>query len=598
MRRGAWELGDGPAFSAPGRRWPCGRRPVMAAAAVLLGACASRPAVPDAPQPIPWADTLPVPEPRERAIQDLAVVLGEATRDELGSAVSVRRRVDGVKPALNVDRFDEVVSSAWYEHRITAPGGMTPRQVAEGPPGAAPASGPLRVVDGKVGGVSPGFTVEDAKGERYLLKFDPPAYPGLASGADVVSSRLFWAAGYHVPKDVVVRIDPDDLRLDPDAEVETSEGERPMTEGDIGTALAGVPRGPDGRVRALASLFLSGAPKGEFRFQGTREDDPNDYYPHEHRRELRGLRVIASWLNHVDLQARNTLDMYVRPTGYLRHHLIDFGTTLGSGGIRVLNPREGREYAVDLWASLGRLTTLGAYRVGWEGEEGEPIHPSLGWLAVKSFDPARWKPFWPNEAFRRVTPADGYWGAKRVAALDSARVAAAVAEARYADPAAADTLVDILLLRRHRVLRHWFGEVAPLEEAEAVVGEGRGSESRADGASPPAPSALLVRFRDLGLEHGLWTAEESCYVWEVEEFGGTSGAAEPTEREGRVCDPAAGSGDPAVRTVRIPLAAAPSGPWEMTLEVAVERPGAEGRAARIWLRGDEQGRPRVVGLRH
>ncbi len=38
-------------------------------------------------------------------------------------------------------------------------------------------------------------------------------------------------------------------------------------------------------------------------------DDPNDIYPHEHRRELRAARVFAAWVNHDVSRANNTLDM-------------------------------------------------------------------------------------------------------------------------------------------------------------------------------------------------------------------------------------------------------------------------------------------------
>ena len=81
---------------------------------------------------------------------------------------------------------------------------------------------------------------------------------------------------------------------------------------------------------------------------GLRSDDPNDLIPHEHRRELRGLRVIASWINHWDLKEMNTLDMYVEEGGrkFLRHYLIDFGSSLG-GGKSPLEYFHGREYAFD-----------------------------------------------------------------------------------------------------------------------------------------------------------------------------------------------------------------------------------------------------------
>ena len=65
---------------------------------------------------------------------------------------------------------------------------------------------------------------------------------------------------------------------------------------------------PTARYRAVAGRALPGTVLGGFRYHGTRPDDPNDVVPHEHRRELRALKVFGAWTNLVDMKAGNTLD--------------------------------------------------------------------------------------------------------------------------------------------------------------------------------------------------------------------------------------------------------------------------------------------------
>jgi hypothetical protein len=62
-----------------------------------------------------------------------------------------------------------------------------------------------------------------------------------------------------------------------------------------------------------------------------------------------------------------------------------------------------------------------------------------------------------------MTPRDAYWGAKLVASFSDEQVRAAVDAAEYQDPRAADTICSILIERRNRIVRHWFGRVAPLD---------------------------------------------------------------------------------------------------------------------------------------
>jgi hypothetical protein len=90
-------------------------------------------------------------------------------------------------------------------------------------------------------------------------------------------------------------------------------------------------RRPDGTYRVVAGRLIPGRIIGNFRYQGTRPDDPNDLVPHEHRRELRGLFVFGAWTNMTDFKAKNTIDTVLTENGHavVKHYLQDVGSTFG-----------------------------------------------------------------------------------------------------------------------------------------------------------------------------------------------------------------------------------------------------------------------------
>src|SRR5262249_40584135 len=158
--------------------------------------------------------------------------------------------------------------------------------------------------------------------------------PELATAAEVISTKFFYALGYNVPENYLVTFKREQLKADSKAMIGAAgKRDRRLTESELNSVLKRVRSSPDGMYRAMASKLLQGTPLGPFQYHGTRPDDPNDIFPHEHRRELRGLRVFAAWLNHDDSRAINSLDILVEDKGrrYVRHYLIDFGATLGSG---------------------------------------------------------------------------------------------------------------------------------------------------------------------------------------------------------------------------------------------------------------------------
>lgn len=541
---------------------------VAASLAPLFAACGGGLApAPERPQPIAWADTLPIPEPPARDINEVRRLVEVSLTDEVADVLGPRALFGGHHEALNVDRFDDVVNSAWYERRNRS-ASMTPADVRRGPSTHdGPSDGALTIVAAKVQGISPGFTVLDTRGDRYVLKFDPKGYLYLSSSAGVVSNRLLYAAGYHVPEDYLLHFRFDRLRVEPGTTFTDDKFiERPLTLDVAREALTRTDTLPDGRYVAVASEYVPGSPKGPFLFSGVRKDDLNDYYPHEHRRELRGLKVVSSWLNHVDMRFMNTLDAYVKP-GYLRHYLIDFAATLGSGTIRPHEPREGLEYNFDLWATLGRMVTFGFYQKGWEDEEWAPIQPTIGWLSAGSFEPERWKPNWPNEAFHHQTTRDAYWGAKLVAAFTDEQIRAAVAAGGLPDEGAADTLATILMTRRDAIVRTWYAKVSPVENPSVGVRDG----------------VPYVRFEDVGLRDGTWTRDGTRYEWRHDSRAGWTGgdAATPV-----------GSAGVEIRLFGLPEP-------EARLEVRIVRRGSgvEPRPALLYLRRSGYGYE-VAGLEH
>ena len=130
-----------------------------------------------------------------------------------------------------------------------------------------------------------------------------------------------------------------------------------MTDDDVRELLENVPRDADGTLRAAAGRLLPGRMIGGFKYQGTRPDDPNDIVPHEHRRELRALRVFGAWTNLTDMKAGNTLDTVVTENGrsIVRHYLQDVGSTFGVGAAGPHDPNEGWEHIYEGGPTRKRL---------------------------------------------------------------------------------------------------------------------------------------------------------------------------------------------------------------------------------------------------
>lgn len=370
--------------------------------------------------------------------------------------------------AMNVNTVDEVPDSNWFTNRAGRRI-MTADEIAKGPnTTSGPADGPWRVTSSKSDGVTPGFTVKDAGGQTWFIKFDPPGHRGMATGTEVAVTKLMWALGYFVPENHVAYLRREQLEVGTGATYTSRAGQRrPMKSTDIDALLERADRERDGSYRVVASKALPGKPVGRIRFYDTRPDDPNDLVPHEHRRELRGYGVFAAWLNHVDAKAINSLDMLVAENGrsVIRHHIIDFGSALGSGGVGPAEPWAGHEYLLQPRQMLQRMASFGFYMPTWQTAKLYESR-SIGRLSASNseFQPERWKPRVPNQAFLRARADDKFWAAQRLMALTDPMIRAAVRTGEFEDPASEEFLVRALEQRRDAIGRTYLAAVNPIVE--------------------------------------------------------------------------------------------------------------------------------------
>jgi hypothetical protein len=367
--------------------------------------------------------------------------------------------------AVNVNTVDEVPDSTWFTNRLGRRT-MSIDEIVRGPNTVdTPNVDAWPVVEGKSSGITPGYRVVDPDGHLYQIKFDPPANPEMASGAEVIGAAIYHAVGYNVVQGHIVEVDPAKIIIAETATTVDMRGhKRRMTQADITTLLARAARSPNGKYRATLSRFAEGRPLGYFKYYGTRPDDPNDIHPHEHRRELRGSRVFAAWVNHDDSRGLNSLDMLEGPTGrqYIKHYMFDFGSTLGSGSTMAQKPRAGNEYILEWKPALTTLATLGLYVRPWILVDYWQDAKSVGRFEGSFFDPVAWRPEYPNPAFDNLRADDAFWAARLVSKFSDQTIRAIVAKARFSEPGAADHVASTLITRRDKVLHAWLTGVNPL----------------------------------------------------------------------------------------------------------------------------------------
>jgi len=353
--------------------------------------------------------------------------------------------------------------------------------------------GPWRLVAQGSWRVMEWALVGDLLGHQFVLtrpRHGPFGSDPIRVAYPVVASRLLWAAGYWVPRTYMVFVDPGRIRGS--SIVSRCPNHRPPV------SLNWQPRGcrtePDaGRMGtwlrfagpAVAIRLQAGRALGPFALTGTRPGDPSDRLAHDQRRSLRGLRMIAAWLDLTGLDEFSGVDLI---RGGLVTHFLWFvgmaGWHAGHSGVRV----------------------------GRGGRGG--------------FSPSAWRPRMRHPAFESATPQDLFWAGRILAGFDVATISRAV-EACFLKQHVASRLVH-RLVRRARLAARWgLSHSAPLVRFSI--------EERAHVRRPGQGRIVRFCFVDLWSRMGFSSTRHHYDVRIMDGRGRRVGRAQWAGKGSRVC---------------------------------------------------------------
>jgi hypothetical protein len=217
--------------------------------------------------------------------------------------------------------------------------------------------------------------------------------------------------------------------------------------------------------------------------------------------------------------------------------------------------QDGFEGFVDFGWMARRFVTLGFVIEPWRRARQETGIPSIGRFESAVFDPGEFVPGVPDLAYHEMTDGDAYWGAKIVASFSDGQIAAAVDAAQYDDPRAREFLVRILIERRDKIARYWFGRLAPLDFF--VV---QGQE---------------LRFHDLARDIGLTSGR--AYDVEIESAGSRAHATKRVH----LSDPGLPLQDLEIGAPRVSIQVSITGSGAKPVRVELTRRGTEWLVTRV-----------------
>jgi hypothetical protein len=384
--------------------------------------------------------------------------------------------VEASREAVNANALDEVADSAWFTNRLGVhpptdkellTGACTPSQLLDT---ANVPDGTWIIDKGKQNGSSPGFRIKIPGKGKYLIKADDPT-PERPSAAAVIGALAYYATGFNFSCEQVVYVKKSAFKLTPGlTTIDNSERVRPFDEKALEAVLKKAPRKGE-YLRFQASAWLDGSLIGPFRYEKTRDDDPNDVIPHEERRELRGGRILAAWLDHFDAREQNSMDSWMADRkdqpdsspGHVVHYYLDTSDCLGSEwDWEVISRRLGHSYIADWGDIAADFFTLGIRTRPWDVAYRVPGKEIFGFFDADRFEPDKWKNEYPNPAFSRMTERDGAWMARILSHMTPELVRTLASAGQFSDPANTDYLAAMLEGRLEKILERYLTRLSPV----------------------------------------------------------------------------------------------------------------------------------------
>jgi hypothetical protein len=385
--------------------------------------------------------------------------------------------VDRHGEAVNVNSLDEVPDSAWFTNRL----GVHPMSLDQLRLGAcnpsnlldpeSAADGSWLIDKGKNNGSSPGFRVNLGGRGKYMFKSDSGGQPERPSAASIIGAAAYHVVGFYTSCEQIVYFKPSLLKLMPGLSTQANfSPPKPFEQKALDSLLKDTPwRGE--LVRFQASAWLPGVLIGPFQYTGTRSDDPNDIIAHDDRRELRGGRLLAAWLDHFDAREQNTMDTWISDrkdvpdgsSGHVLHYYLDTSDCLGSEWAwDAISRRLGYSYVVDWRDMAADFVTLGIPTRPWDRMRRQPGREIFGYFNVKDFVADEWKNEYPNAAFSRMTERDGAWMARILARFTPEMVVTLAEMGQFTDPGNTSYLASVLEGRLQKILERYLTRLSPI----------------------------------------------------------------------------------------------------------------------------------------